>query len=132
MLHGTTMCFDMKRILVIVDDLLMIHVIELIIQKEGYDADLAYNGKEATLLLHTHDYDLVIADLKLPFPHLQDMAEALRRQKAQRSFSILAIVPAAYLTGTVGSWFGFEADEIVTRPFCPFELTGTIKRLLAL
>lgn len=126
------MFFDMKRILVIVDDLLMIHVIELIIQKEGYDADLAYNGKEASLLLRMYDYDLVIADLKLPFPHLQELAEALRHQRSQKPFSILAIVPAAFLTGTVESWFGFDADETVTRPFCPFELTGTIKRLLAL
>ncbi len=63
MLRGTTMFFDMKRILVIVDDLLMIHVIELIIQKEGYDADLAYNGKEATLLLRMYDYDLALQTL---------------------------------------------------------------------
>lgn len=131
MLHGTTMFLFMKRILVIVDDLLMIHVIELIIQKEGYDADLAYNGKEATLLLNSHEYELVIADFKLPFPHLQELADALRLKKARKSFPILAIIPAAFLTGTVGGWFGIDADETVIRPFCPFELTVTIKRLLA-
>ncbi|RPD40074.1 response regulator [Chitinophaga barathri] len=120
----------MKRILVIVDDLLMIHVIELIIHKEGYDADLAYNGKEATLLLHTHDYDLVIADLKLPFPHLRELATVLERKKQLRPFPILVIIPAAFLTGSVSSWFGIDADETVIRPFCPFELTGTINRLL--
>ncbi len=121
----------MKRILVIVDDLLMIHVIELLLKKEGHDADLAYNGKEAALLLQAHGYDLVIADLKLPFPHLQEMTAALQSQRQLRPFPVLAIIPAAFLTGTVGSWFGIDADETVVRPFCPFELTDTINRLLA-
>jgi CheY-like chemotaxis protein len=121
----------MKRILVIVDDLLMIHVIELLLKKEGHDADLAYNGKEAALLLHAHDYDLVVADLKLPFPHLQEMTAALQSQRLLRSFPVLAIIPAAFLTGSVSGWFGIDADETVVRPFCPFELTNTINRLMA-
>ncbi|MBO9152546.1 response regulator transcription factor [Chitinophaga sp. GCM10012297] len=120
----------MKRILVIVDDLLMIHVIELLLHKEGHDADLAYNGKEAALLLSVREYDLVIADLKLPFPHLQEMTAMLQSRQQLRPFPVLAIIPAAFLTGTVSSWFGIEADETVVRPFCPFELTDTINRLL--
>lgn len=121
----------MKRILVIEDDLLMIHVVELIIKKLGHHADLAYNGKEAALLLGTYDYDLVVADLKLPFPHLDEVTTQLRARRAQRRMPIVLILPAYFVMDSISSWFGMEAEEIIIRPFSPIELTSKIQALLS-
>ncbi|MGE7777804.1 response regulator transcription factor [Chitinophaga sp. NPDC101104] len=120
----------MKRILVIEDDLLMIHVVELIIKKEGHHADLAYNGKEAAMLLGTYDYDLVIADLKLPFPHLEELSAQLRAQRGRRSLPVIMILPAYFVMDSISSWFGMEAEEIIIRPFSPLELTTKIQALV--
>ncbi|WP_341841775.1 response regulator transcription factor [Chitinophaga caseinilytica] len=120
----------MKRILVIEDDLLMIHVVELIIKKEGHHADLAYNGKEAAMLLGSYDYDLVIADLKLPFPHLDELSAQLRAQRGRRSLPVIMILPAYFVMDSISSWFGMEAEEIIIRPFSPLELTTKIQALL--
>ncbi len=120
----------MKRILVIEDDLLMIHVVELIIKKEGHHADLAYNGKEAAMLLGTYDYDLVIADLKLPFPYLNELTEQLRIQRQQKLLPIIMMLPAYFVMDSISSWFGMEAEEIIIRPFSPHELTAKIQALI--
>lgn len=120
----------MKRILVIEDDLLMIHVVELIIKKEGHHADLAYNGKEAAMLLGTYEYDLVIADLKLPFPHLDELSAQLRAQRGKRKLPVIMILPAYFVMDSISSWFGMEAEEIIIRPFSPLELTSKIQALL--
>ncbi|WP_126244439.1 response regulator transcription factor [Chitinophaga rhizosphaerae] len=120
----------MKRILVIEDDLLMIHVVELIIKKEGHLADLAYNGKEAAMLLGSYDYDLVIADLKLPFPDLDELSAQLRAQRGRRGLPVIMILPASFVMDSISSWFGMEAEEIIIRPFSPLELTTKIQALL--
>ncbi len=108
----------------------MIHVVELIIQKEGHHADLAYNGKEAAMLLGTYDYDLVIADLKLPFPYLDDLSAQLRNQRARRPMPVILVLPAYFVMDSISSWFGMEAEEIIIRPFSPVELTSKIQALL--
>ncbi|SIO42065.1 response regulator [Chitinophaga niabensis] len=120
----------MKKILVIEDDLLMIRVLELILKREGFDTELALNGKEAILNLVLNDYDLVLIDLKLPFEDLREMADQIRRSQEARPFPIMVIILGAFMETAISDWFGLEADEFITKPFVPQELARKVNRLL--
>jgi Response regulators consisting of a CheY-like receiver domain and a winged-helix DNA-binding domain len=120
----------MKKILVIEDDLLMIRVLELILKREGFDTELALNGKEAILNLVLNDYDLVLIDLKLPFDDLREMADQIRRSQEARPFPIMVIILGAFMETAISDWFGLEANEVITKPFVPQELAGKVNGLL--
>jgi len=120
----------MKKILVIEDDLLMIRVLELILKREGFDTELALNGKEAILNLVLNDYDLVLIDLKLPFEDLREMAEQIRRSQEARPFPIMVIILGAFMENAITDWFGLEADEFIVKPFAPQDLAKKVNRLL--
>lgn|SRR5690606_4889178 len=120
----------MNKILVVEDDLLMLRVIEMILRKEGYEADTVMNGKEAALSLKMNTYDLMLIDLKLPFLDLKEMVEQLRASQSARYFPVLVILLSSFLESSVSSWFGIEADEFVHKPVSPYDLAGKVNRLL--
>jgi CheY-like chemotaxis protein len=120
----------MKKILVIEDDLLMIRVLELILKREGFDTELALNGKEAILNLVLNDYDLVLIDLKLPFDDLREMADQIRKSQEARPFPIMVIILGAFMETAISDWFGLEANEVITKPFVPQELARKVNGLL--
>lgn len=120
----------MNRILVVEDDLLMIRVIELILNKEGYDADIAMSGEEAALNLKKNDYDLMLIDLKLPFANLKDMVDQLRISQTLRYFPVMVMLISPFLESSVSSWFGIDADEFVHKPIEPYELAERVNNLL--
>ncbi len=55
-----------QRVLVIEDEELIIALMEGILEDEGYNTDLAYNGEDALLKLRENRYDLVVCDIKMP------------------------------------------------------------------
>lgn len=120
----------MNRILVVEDDLLMLRVIELILNREGYDADIVMNGREAALRLKENEYDLMLIDLKLPFDHLKDMVDQLRASQALRYFPVLVILVSPFLESSVSNWFGIDADEFVHKPLSPYDLAQKVNNLM--
>lgn len=121
---------DMKRILIIEDDLLMLRMTEMILQKEGHRTDFAMNGKDALQCLKTKSYDLVIIDLKLPFPNLQELTAQLRESRTIRDFSVMVIIMASFMESSVKDWFDMDVDAIITKPVDPYQMGRQVKQLL--
>lgn len=65
------------RILVAEDEKPISRALELKLQKDGFDTKAAYDGEEASALLKSEKFDLVILDLMMPkkdgFGVLEDM-----------------------------------------------------------
>ncbi|QEH40430.1 PleD family two-component system response regulator [Chitinophaga sp. XS-30] len=108
----------------------MLRIIEMVLRREGYEADTVMNGREAALSLRTKTYDLILIDLKLPFSHLKEMVEQLRISQAARYFPVLVILISSFIENSVGSWFGIDADEFIHKPLSPYDLAGKVNRLL--
>lgn len=53
------------RILVLEDDPNMLHVLQQVLQEEGYQVDACSAGDQAVELAREHSYDLVVADIKM-------------------------------------------------------------------
>ncbi|HEV2358209.1 MAG TPA: response regulator transcription factor [bacterium] len=114
------------RVLVVDDDR---HIVELIcynLRHEGFDVDVAYDGREAIEKVRTASPDLVILDLMLPYVDGLEVCRDLRRQGR---------VPILMLTAKDAEYdrvLGLEsgADDYVTKPFSPRELVARVRAIL--
>ena len=101
----------MKKIIIVDDHLLFREGIKLLIENEGFGKVVAEaeNGKEFLILLKTHQPDLVIMDIEMPF--MNGLEATKIAVKAQPSLKVLVLtVMSEYTTdveirdaGAVGS-----------------------------
>lgn len=117
-----------KRILVADDEALITKTIKFRLQREGYEILTASDGKEAMELLDKEHVDLVVTDLLMP---VHSGLEIIQKVKRDMQSSIPVIVlSAAGLEKNVVEAFQIGADDFVTKPFSPEELSLRIKKLL--
>jgi len=114
------------RILVVEDDLTVSEVVTRYLQREGYVVEVAYDGAVALASALADPPELVVLDLMIPS---LDGFEVCRRLRAA------APVPVIMLTAQgeeadriVGLELG--ADDYVSKPFSPRELTARVKAVL--
>ncbi len=116
------------KILVIEDEPLMLKALKFRLNKDGYDVTLAEDGRKALDLLQENQYDLIITDVMLPFNNGLEIVDFVKnKNKLNTPIIILSAVGAesAVLDG-----FAIGADDYITKPFSPTELSVRVKRLL--
>lgn len=113
------MIFVKEKILVIDDDPSIIRIVQLVLEKNGYDIATANSGEEAYLLAFKFQPDLIILDVNMP-----NSWSGFTTCKKFKSDEQLSDVPIIFLTGNVGQFEeGFElgAADYVLKPFNPKE-----------
>jgi two-component system, OmpR family, response regulator len=118
-----------ERILVVEDEEKIARVIQLELEFEGYESEIAKTGIEALDKFREGDWDLILLDVMLP--GLNGM-EVLRRIRAQNS-----VVPVILLTArdsVIDKVNGLDqgANDYMTKPFQIEELLARIRACLRL
>lgn len=117
----------MVHILIVDDERDIIEVVKRYLEKEGYTTYIAHDGVEALNLYRQHAIDLIITDIMMPQmdgydfmdevlqqdEHIPFIFISAKNQEADRIYSL-----------TLG------ADDYLTKPFSPRELTLRVKNLL--
>jgi DNA-binding response OmpR family regulator len=117
------------KILVCDDDPAVISIIRFKLVRDGLaEVTSASNGRVAIDLLKTQVFDLIIADIHMPF-HSGFEIVTFVRQSLKLQTPIL-ILSAEGLEDTVLQAFDLGADDYVSKPFSLAELTLRVKRLL--
>lgn len=116
----------MTRILIIEDEKPMAESIKYSLEKEGYEAELAFDGVSGWRMFEQGRYDLLILDLMLPG---LDGLEICRRVRQAGD------VPVIMLTAKdseVDKVLGLElgADDYLTKPFSMRELIARARAVL--
>ncbi len=117
---------DGKRILVVDDEPRMIGFIRMNLEIEGHQVLEAHNGIEALDSIRTQLPDVVLLDVMMPE---LDGFETLRML---REFSSVPVIMLTAKGDENDKVFGLElgADDYVTKPFAPRELSSRIKAVL--
>ena len=115
------------QLLIVEDELVTRNSLKSIFEAEGYDVLEAVNGDEMHTALSDNDVDLVIMDINLPGKNGLLLARELR-EKGETALM--------FLTGRdneVDKILGLEigADDYITKPFNPRELTIRARNLLS-
>jgi two-component system response regulator MprA len=114
-----------ERILIIEDDPAILKVLQRGLAYEGYNVDVATDGRSGLNLAHDHHPDLVILDWMLPG---MDGLEVCRRLRLQGGLPILMLTAKDTIQDRVQG-LDAGADDYIVKPFNLDELTARIRAL---
>lgn len=117
----------MDRILVVDDEKKMRHILQLMLEREGFSTEQAENGKEALEMLKQKRFDMVITDLKMPVMGGMSLLEETK--KIDPDFPILVITAYGTIENAVEAMQKGAVDYI-TKPFEEEQILITLKRCL--
>jgi len=116
------------KILIAEDELIMLKIIELRLKKDGHQVIVTSNGKEAVEQIKLQDPDMIIADIMMPFVSGLEIVSMVKQGTLQRKVPII-ILSAMGQENVVLEAFNLGADDFITKPFSPNELSMRVKRL---
>jgi DNA-binding response OmpR family regulator len=114
------------RILTVEDDERIRTAVKLALEDEGWIVDEADNGEDALELFTRHPTDVVLIDIMLPGIDGFEVCRSIRRS----SDVPIVMVTARADTHNVVAGLEAGADDYLTKPFAPKELSARIRALL--
>jgi len=117
---------DKKKILIVDDEQKIARFLELELKYEGYDVDIANNGRDGFEKGKSPDVDLIILDLMLP--GLSGI-EVCRRLRQTSEVPIIMLTAKDDISDKV-TGLDIGADDYMTKPFAVEELLARIRVLL--
>jgi len=117
-----------KKILAVDDERHIVRLVEVNLQRAGYEVVTAFDGREALEKVKSENPDLVVLDVMMPY---MDGFEVLKNLKAD---PITAEIPVIMLTAKAQDadvFRGWQSgvDCYLTKPFNPMELLTFVKRI---
>lgn len=115
-----------KTILVVDDEERLTSLVKAYFTQEGFRVVTARNGREALFLARQEKPDLIVLDLMMPE---MDGYEFMRLHRKERETPIILLTARVEDSDKV---LGLElgADDYVTKPFSPRELTARVRAVL--
>ena len=114
------------NILVCDDDHAIVDAIEIYLSQEGYTVVKAYDGLDALKKLQENEIQLVLMDVMMPG------MDGIRTTMKIRETSSVPIIFLSAKSEDVDKILGLNigADDYITKPFNPLELTARVKSVL--
>ncbi|MBX8455518.1 response regulator transcription factor [Apilactobacillus kunkeei] len=116
----------MSRILIIEDEKSLARFVELELKHEGYETQVALDGREGLEEALNNDYDVILLDLMLPKLNGMEVARRLREKKTT---PIIMMTARDSVIDRV-SGFDHGADDYIVKPFAIEELLARVRALL--
>jgi DNA-binding response OmpR family regulator len=115
-----------KNILVVDDEKRILSLLKAYLEQQGFAVVTAANGQDALYLARQQKPDLIVLDIMMPE---MDGFEFMRQHRKERETPIILLTAKVDENDKV---LGLElgADDYVTKPFSPRELTSRIRAVL--
>jgi DNA-binding response OmpR family regulator len=114
---------ERRKVLIVDDDKEIVDLIELYLAGENYDILKAYDGEECLSILRKETISLLALDIMMP--KLDGLA-ACRQVREKSNIPIILITAKTQPLERVQG-LSVGADDYITKPFHPLELTARIK-----
>ncbi len=117
------------KILIAEDDELMLRTLEFRLKKDGNNVLVARDGQQAIAMIDEHLPDLVITDIMMPYSSGMEIVGYIR-QKYQQKIKVI-ILSGMGQENVILEAFRLGADDYITKPFSPNELSVRVNRFLS-
>jgi len=119
-----------ERILLVDDDIDTLRLVGLMLQRQGFEVQVASNGPQALTMAKAESPDLIVLDVMMPEMDGYEVARNLRADPTTGEIPIIMFTAKAEVDDKVA---GFEAgvDDYLTKPTQPRELIAHIRAVLA-
>ncbi len=116
----------MQKVLVVDDEPQILDVVSKYLTREGFQITIARDGEAALSAFNSSKPDLVVLDLMLP---KVDGLEVFKRLRTWSAVPVIMLTAKGEETDRI---VGLElgADDYITKPFSPRELTARVKAVL--
>ena len=114
------------RILIVEDERRLADALTQIMREQKYTVDAVYDGDDGFAYAKSNEYDAIILDVMLPKRNGYDVVRALRREKI--ATPVLMLTARDELESKING-LDCGADDYMTKPFAPEELTARIRAL---
>src|SRR6266849_1396074 len=115
-----------KTILVVDDEERIVSLLKAYLTNEGFRVVTAKNGREALFSARDEKPDLILLDIMMPE---MDGHEFIRLHRKERETPII-LLTAKIEEGDKVVGLEMGADDYVTKPFSPRELTARVRAIL--
>ena len=117
----------MERILIVDDEKKMRHILQLILEREGFKTEQAENGRVALDMLKNGRFSLMITDLKMP--ELDGLSLLDAAKKNDPDFPVVVITAFGTIENAVEA-MQKGAIDYITKPFEEEKILITVSRSL--
>lgn len=117
----------MVRILVVDDEKLILEMIKIELEKQGYTVETTTSSKEAVKLIELTKYDLILVDLMLP--HITGL-ELLQMIKERSPETVVIMITAHGSIETAVKAMKLGAYDYITKPFSSEEFLINVNKAL--
>jgi DNA-binding response OmpR family regulator len=120
-----------KRIIYIEDDGEMIDLVELILNRHGFDVQGAHGGRQGIDLVHQEPPDLILLDLMMPDLDGWDVYQQLKADPVTKDVPVIVITAKTQSIDKVLGLHIAKVDDYISKPFRPQELLDSIEKVLS-
>ena len=117
-------------VLVVEDDPVILRLLEVNFELEGFGVVLAHDGAEGVEAARAERPDIIVTDIMMPRMSGIELVQALKEDAATASIPII-LLSAKAQTSDLKSGMDAGADDYVTKPFEPLDLVDRVNALLS-
>ena len=117
-----------KKILAVDDERHIVRLVEVNLQRAGYEVVTAYDGREALEKVKSENPDLVVLDVMMPYMDGFEVLKNLKSDPATAEIPVIMLTAKAQDADVFRGWQS-GVDCYLTKPFNPMELLTFVKRI---
>jgi two-component system alkaline phosphatase synthesis response regulator PhoP len=117
------------KVLVVDDEIHIIHVVAIKLRNNGYDVISADNGAQAFELACEEKPDIVITDFQMPIMTGLELVQKLRQNEATKDIPVILLTARSFAIPKEQQE-QLQISGCLSKPFSPKELLANIKDIL--
>ena len=118
-----------STVLVVDDDPVILKLLEVNFEMEGFAVLLAHDGEEGIEVARAGQPDVIVSDIMMPKVSGLELVTALKGDPGTSAIPII-LLSAKAQNADVRSGLDAGADDYVTKPFEPLDLVDRVNKLL--
>ena len=117
-----------KKILAVDDERHIVRLIQVNLERAGYQVVTAYDGREALKKIEEEHPDLIVLDVMMPYMNGLETLKEIRANPQTRNLPVIMLTAKAQ-DQDVFQGYSYGVDIYLTKPFNPVELLTFVKRI---
>jgi two-component system alkaline phosphatase synthesis response regulator PhoP len=118
-----------KKVLVVDDEIHIVHVVAIKLRNNGYEVITAENGAEAFDLACQENPDIIVTDFQMPVMTGLELVEKLRQCQQTKNIPVI-LLTARNFAISQEQQEKLQIADCLSKPFSPRELLGNIEDIL--
>ncbi|MHB9125889.1 MAG: response regulator transcription factor [Armatimonadota bacterium] len=117
-----------RKILAVDDEKHIVRLVQVNLERQGYEVVTANDGKEALQKVEEEKPDLLVLDVMMPYQDGVEVLQTLRRNPETANIPVVMLTAKAQDADVFRGWQS-GVDAYLTKPFNPMELISFVKRI---